>query len=59
MYGSVHCDAYTDACIHVLKVQCVRVHQRCMVVHSVMCKHVQCMVVHSVMCIHYTNTYMY
>ena len=45
MYGSVQCDAYTDTCIHVLKVQCVRVHQQCMVVHSVMCKHVQCMVV--------------
>ena len=40
MYGSVQCDVYTHTYIHVLKVQCVRVHQQCMVVHSVMYIHI-------------------
>ena len=40
MYSSVQCGAYTHTYIHVLKVECVRVHQQCMVVHSVMHIHI-------------------
>ena len=70
MYGSVQCNAYTCTYIHVLKVQCVRVHLQCMVVYSVMHIHIHTCtkgtvctctsaMYGSVQCNAYTHTYMY
>ena len=67
MYSSVQCGAYTHTYKHVLKVQCVHVHQQCLVVHIyTLYKYIHALKMHvctsvkygSAQCDMYTHTYM-